>query len=186
MLQGSPEVHGDGADLDFHRHRNAAFLQEHRDLDDEVEAPVAVGLGLLDVVPRAQQLHVILAGQQIRHGVHVLHIGADDADAGNVRQILHRALHADGRALPTQLFGDGLDGLHPALDVVDGIAPVPGLELVVEDFQLGLNFLHRGGIPALDGKELVHHPSKFCGHLLHALVSHGFPPSAGPDDAGAG
>ena len=50
VLEAGPEVHGDSADLKFHRHRNHPVGQMHGDLDQRMQAPVPVGLRPRDVV----------------------------------------------------------------------------------------------------------------------------------------
>ena len=60
-----------------------------------MQTAVAVRLRLADVIRHANQMHVVLADQQVRNGVHVLHIRADNADAGNILQVFDGAVDAD-------------------------------------------------------------------------------------------
>ena len=48
---------------------------------DDMQAPVAVFLWLLDVVLNAQKPDVILLCQRLRNGVDIVKVGADDPHA---------------------------------------------------------------------------------------------------------
>ena len=84
VLEAGPEVHGDGAELHLDRHVLRPAGEEHRDLDDRVEALVAVGLGLGDVVLDLDHGDVGLIAEHAEDRVDVGHEAAGDPDPGDV------------------------------------------------------------------------------------------------------
>ena len=73
VFQTCPEVHGDSAELHFGFHETLFVFEEDRHLNDEVEASVAVGLGVLYVVLFLDEEDVVLLQKAVCKAVDVLH-----------------------------------------------------------------------------------------------------------------
>jgi hypothetical protein len=147
VLDRGPEVHRDGAQLHLDLDLLDPVGQEHRDPDDQVQAPVAVGLRARDVVLGAQQLDVVLGREHAGDLVHVGDERADHADAGDVVEDVRGGDPVVAEPASADLFLDRLRPLHPARDVLDRVVAVDEVELLAEDPQ----FRHQ----LFDG-ELVH------------------------------
>ena len=65
MLKASPPVHGDGPELHLHLHHLLPVVEEYRYLYYKMEAPVTVGLRILDIVLLLHQLDVILLKESL-------------------------------------------------------------------------------------------------------------------------
>ena len=84
MLHGSPEVHGDGAELDLH---GIVFHSIHvvdRYADDEMVAPVAVRFRRCYIILLLDQDQVGLLFERVAEAADILFKEADDSDSGNV------------------------------------------------------------------------------------------------------
>ena len=143
MVERGPEVHGDGADLDFAAHGAHLIGEIDRDFHDHVIAAVAVFLGLLDVVLDGDDPHVRLVGEHAGDLVDVVDVGAQHADAGDVGEVLRHVLDRDLIAELFQLARDGGRLFEPALDELDGVAAVAHRHVLGEHLQLGAHFKDR-------------------------------------------
>ncbi len=108
VLEAGPEVHGDSADLKFHRHRNHPVGQMHGDLDQRVQTPVPVGLRPRDVVLDLQHRQVGLAPEQLEDPVDVDGETAGHPDSSNVRDVLPQCRDAQFDAAADGLLADAL------------------------------------------------------------------------------
>ena len=147
MLFRSPEFHGDGAQLHLHLHEPLFVLQEDGDLHDEVEAAVAVGLGILDIILAPDQPDVVLLQETVRQHIDVVYEGTDHPDAGDVEDILRDGFQREGQVLPHHLVQDAGWGLQAVLDGIDGVAVMVQGEALVQDAELRLD-LHDGAAVA--------------------------------------
>ena len=84
VLQTGPHVHRDGAQLDLHRQVERPLRDDDRHLDNQMQAPVARGLRLFDVVRLADDVVRLRPGQQAAQIVDIVQIVADDADSGHI------------------------------------------------------------------------------------------------------
>ena len=155
VLKTGPEVHGNGADLHLHLDLPLLPGEEHRDADDQVQAAVTVGLGVLDIILFLHQGDIILAGERIGQGIDVIHIGADHPDAGQVMDLRFQILHGEGDALADHFLNDAGTAFQPGLDGGDRVALIADLELRLQHLKLGLHLLDGAGI---------HHPQLLIVH----------------------
>jgi len=153
VFQRGPEVHGDGTDLDLGLDLLLAVGKKHRHGHDQVKAPIAVRLRVLDVVSGTDQLDVVLGYQQTCDLIDVGDVGADHPDAGDIRQVLSGGFHAQRQAAAQQLVGNALGGLDPCHDQVDGVAVLRALELVIEVLELRGDLAHGGLVEVLGRQE---------------------------------
>ena len=61
MLQACPPIHGDGTELHFHTHMPLFIVQIDRDSYNQVQTPVTIALGILDIVFSFDEFHIVLA-----------------------------------------------------------------------------------------------------------------------------
>ena len=155
MLQGRPEVHCDGAYLNLHVDKLLFFGEVHRSLDNQVQTAVAVWLGVLYVVLALDELHVVLRGQEVRHGVDIVDVVAHYADACDVVQLALCVIAAERYSLAVELLKNALRGFHAVLKVMYRVVVVFRLEFVVEYLKLGLDLADRGLVEMLKLHELV-------------------------------
>ena len=73
-----------------------------------MEAAVAVGLGVCDVVLAFDERDVVLPQQRVGELVDVRRVRADDAHACNIVEVLLNALHSHGIAAAGEFFHDAL------------------------------------------------------------------------------
>ena len=88
MLETRPEIHRDRADLKFDRYVPDAVTHENRDLDDQVQALVAVGFRIGDVVLALDHPKVRLAGEHLGDSVRVGNEAAGDTYSSDVEDVL--------------------------------------------------------------------------------------------------
>ena len=142
VLEARPEVHRDRADLHLDGHRVRARREEHRHLDDEVQALVAVVLRLGDVVLHLQHLDVALHRQQLGEPVGVGHEAACHPHAGDVGDGLADRVERGLDSLALHLGDDAVEALQSAGDVLDGVVVVVLAELLTEDRELRDHLVH--------------------------------------------
>ncbi len=114
-----------------------------------MQAAVAVGLWILDVVLFLHQDDVIGLDHQICQAVNIIRKGTDHADACHVGEIFPDALYRDGISFPVQLFINAFGGFQTALDGLKGIPVVLLGKFFVKDLELCLD--HH------DGAAVLHH-----------------------------
>ena len=114
VLQGGPGVHGDGPELDLD-----IIAPLHA--DDQVQAPVSVGLGVADVVLLLDELDVVRREDIVANHVDVVQKGAHDAHADGVIDIGEGGLRRLRKALQAEFFPHALTVLDAAQAVLDGI-----------------------------------------------------------------
>ena len=85
MFQACPEIHRDCAELDFYFHVFFPVGQEDGDVQDQVEASIAVLLGIFDVVLLAHQDNIVLFDEKLSQTVDIIWERADDTKPGHVR-----------------------------------------------------------------------------------------------------
>ena len=110
-----------------------------------MQAAIAVWLGMLYVVLLGDQKDVVLFEQAVSHDVDIFFKGADDADARNVVEVFLHRLQRYRKPAALELLGDALWRFEAALYGVDGVIGAAGVELRVEDVELGL-YLHQGAL----------------------------------------
>ncbi len=142
MLQAGPEVHRDGSQLHFHPHHLFSVGEKDRNLQHQMVAAVAVGLGVFDVVLFFDDYQIVLTGQHLSHGVDVLDEGADDPDARNVVEVGAHGIQGNREALAVHLFDNAHRALDAALDRVDGVVPLSKTGVPLQNFQLGADLLN--------------------------------------------
>ena len=113
VLQAGPEVHGDGAQLDFDFHVAFFVLEEDRHGNDQVETAVAVRLRVLDVVFAVDELDVVLLQDAVGDGVDVLREAADDTDPGDVFDFILDVLKGRFDVVQMGLRHKTVEGLEP-------------------------------------------------------------------------
>ena len=148
VLKACPPVHGDGAELHLDAHHALLIVQEDGRFHDEVQAAVAVGLGLGDVVLALEERDIVLLQKGVGELVDIRREGADDAHAGDVVEIFLDALHRQREAAALELFGNALGGLEARFDALDGVAVILERKLLVENVELGLDLHHRAAVVA--------------------------------------
>ena len=164
MLETGPPVHRDRAELDLDLHEPFLIVQEDGGLHDQVQAAVAVGLGVCDIVFAFDERNIILAQQRVGQFIDVRRVRADDAHARDVVEVLLDALHRQGVAAAGELFHDALRGFETGLDRFDGVAVVLQGQLLVEHVELGLHLHDRAAIVA---HQLAVRLEVFLDPLLH-------------------
>ena len=101
---------------------------------------------MLDIIPRADELHIILPSEQVGNAVDVIYIVADDAHPRDIRDVFPDGLIGHWQSFGTHLVQDALGGLQAGFNVVDRIIVIPRLKLLVQDLELSLHFLDSGMI----------------------------------------
>lgn len=156
VLEARPEVHRYRAELHLHRHRERTGRQEHGHLDDRVQALVAVGLGVGDVVLDRAHGHVVLRGEQVEQSVYVGDEAAGHAHTGDVGDLCANAVEVGlVDALAGDLLDDAVGRLQPTLHVLDGVVRVVVRELVAQDRDLRLDLAHPELVLAQEPLQLV-------------------------------
>ena len=74
MLEACPEVHCDRAQLNFDLYRLLFNVQENRYFHYQVQAAIAAGLGILDVVLALDECYVVLLQQTVREQVDIVYV----------------------------------------------------------------------------------------------------------------
>ena len=149
MLHAGPHIHANGPELDFHRQAHPALGDHERHIHHQVQRPVAVGLGVFDIVPLLEQLIAGIPDQQSPEIINIVNIVADNPDACQVleaAEIFRRHL----KLLALQLFDDAGQRFQPALQMMNGRVVVFGGKLLVENIQLGDSHLHGAGVNMSD------------------------------------
>ena len=123
-------------------------MEEDWGLHDEVQAAVAVGLGVCDIVLSLEEGDVVLLQKGLRQLIDVRRVGADDPHPRDVAEVFLDALHRQGQALALELLQDALRGLEPGLDGLDGVAVILEGQLLVEHVELGLDLHHGAAVAA--------------------------------------
>ena len=96
---------------------------------------------MLDIIFEGYDLQIPLLGEHICNKVNIRSKGADNADAGNVPNMLYHVLDIDFVAISLQLFHNAFRGLDPGLDMFYGGVVVYMLKLIIEYFNFGIDFL---------------------------------------------
>ena len=120
-----------------------------------MQTAVAVWLGVLYVVLALDELHVVLRGQEVRHGVDIVDVVAHYADACDVVQLALCVIAAERYSLAVELLKNALRGFHAVLKVMYRVVVVFRLEFAVEYLKLGLDLADRGLVEMLKLHELV-------------------------------
>ena len=157
VLEARPEVHGDRAELHLDRHLHAPRRQEHRHLDDDVQALVAVGLGGGDVVLHLAHRDVVLLGEQVEQAIRVVREARRHAHAGDVHDPGADAVERGLHALAHDLVDEAVGRLHAAGDVLDRVVVVHELKLIAENAELGLDLAQPELVLQQEALELVAH-----------------------------
>lgn len=76
VLKACPPVHGDGAELHLDAHHALLIVQEDGRFHDEVQAAVAVGLGLGDVVLALEERDIVMLQKGVGKLVDIRREGA--------------------------------------------------------------------------------------------------------------
>ena len=87
VLERSPKVHCDRAQLDFNGHLMRAVCEKDWHADHEVEAAIPTLLGMFDVVLASDEVDVILREKVARYVVDVGEVIAYDAYACDVEYV---------------------------------------------------------------------------------------------------
>ena len=135
MLERSPVVHRNGANLHFDRHHLLVVHEVHGHAHDNVQAAVPVGLGVLDIVLHAHDFKVVLAAQQPHQLFHVVLVRANDANARNVHQVFFQVADSRLFTVAQQLVVDAHRRLHARLDMVNRVAIAPYRQITVKDLE---------------------------------------------------
>ena len=90
VLQAGPEIHRHRANLQLDAYRLRAFREENRHLEDQMQAAVAVRLGIGNVVFLLDQRQVVLPHEHVRYRVNILDKRTDYTDTANIVQIIYR------------------------------------------------------------------------------------------------
>ena len=131
-----------------------------------MQATVAVGLGVPDVVLLLHQLYVILFQKGFGEHVDIGGIGADDPHSRYIEDILLYAFGAHGEASPVQLIKEAFRGLESGFYGFNGVTVVFEGKLLVKDLELGLH-LHHGALI------VCHQFSIWKGVLPHPILDSG-------------
>ena len=128
VLEGSPGVHGDRAELDL---GVVAFspdvLIRQREIfcihaNEQMKAPVAVGLGVADIIFLLNDLNIIKTRDVIAHHIDIIQECTDNTDADGIMEHLQSGLRCLREILSAALFAHALVALDAAETVFDRIA----------------------------------------------------------------
>lgn len=131
-----------------------------------MQRPVAVGLGVGDVVLDHAHRDVGLLGEGGHEAVDIGDEGADDPHAGDVGDVLAQGRDLQLHALPGGLLEDRLGALDPGGDVLDRVVEVQLGELLAQDLQSRRHLLHAEAVAE-------HHPGEVLPDLrepTHGVV----------------
>ena len=159
MLQAGPHIHGDGPQLDLHRQVQRPLGDDDGHVADQVQAPIAGFLGLLDIVDLPDDLEILVPGQQTAQVTDIVQIVADDPHPGHVLDMGIDVVDGDLEPPALQLFHDAVHGFDAVLDVVDGGVVIQAGKLLVQDLQLGDGNLQGAAVQVV-------HPHHALGQLL--------------------
>ena len=118
VLKTRPKVHGDRAQLQFDTHVLHRGGEKNGDPNNHVQAPVAVGLGILDVILDVKHFQIRLAGEHFRHAIHVGVEAAHNAYARHVQDVLLHRFKVEVNAEPLQLLHQSFRRLEAGSDVL--------------------------------------------------------------------
>ena len=141
-------------------------MQENGRLYHQVQAPVAIGLGVFDVVLPLKEDDIVLAQKGLCQHIDIRREGADYPNPGNVVDVLLNACHADGKLFPLQLFQRTLRGFQPGLDGFNGVSVILEGQFLVQHMEFSGD-LHHGA--AVIGHQLPVGMSKIL-YLVSDLV----------------
>ena len=166
-----------------------------------MQAAVAVGLGVGDIILGAQQRNIILFHEQIRNAIDIINIIANHAHARHIVQVFTDGRDGHRQAPPAQLFHHAVGGFQPVFHVMDGVVIEFHAEFIVQHFELGAHFFDGRAVLLLQrektleffyNRRIAHRivfrkvdlhnlfvPGKFGhnGHLLFSQVRAGFCPA---------
>ena len=100
-------------------HRLCAVGQEDRHLQNQMQAAVAIRLGILDIILALDERQVILPHEHIGHGINILNERADHADAADIIEVFHHGLQRNRKAAAFEFADDAARRLDAAFDRVD-------------------------------------------------------------------
>lgn len=160
VLQAGPEVHGDRPDLNLHGHGDRARAEEHRNLDERVQALVPVGLRGGDVVLDLEYPHIVLRDERLQDLVGVGDEAARDPHSGDVQDAGPDRLRRGGDVEACHFPQDAPGGLDPGADVLDRVVPVQVQEFPAQDRHLGQHLVDGERVLHLDALEVLAHPAR--------------------------
>ena len=143
VLGAGPQIHGQGAQLHLHLHGLLLVVQENRHRDNQVQTPVAIGLGILEIVLALNQGDIVLAQEALGQHVDIRLKGAHHPHAGNVVDVGLDILNGQRDAPADELIHNALRGFQPGLDGLNGVALKGEGQILAENPELGLH-LHQG------------------------------------------
>ena len=121
-----------------------------------MQAPVTVGLGVLDVVLHLQKGDVILPQQAVHQNINIVYEGANHPHPCHIVEIFLHGGQGDGQLPPVELLQNAVHGFEAGFD---GFDPVPVMlqgKLLVEDLELGLYLHHGTAVPGHQGANWRH------------------------------
>ena len=131
MIHAGPEIHSYGADLYLHTHIFLLLGEKYRNFHNQMQAPVAVGLWILNIILLPDKRNIILLEQHVRNGINIINKRTDYPDTGYVIQpFLHR-FHREGGIVTSQLLYNAQGPLNARGNVFDGITFMPDAQLVI-------------------------------------------------------
>ena len=144
MLEARPEIHRDRAQLKLDAHRDRALGQKDRHLKDQMQAAVAVRLGIGNVVFLLDQRQVVLPHEHVRYRVNILDKRTDYTDTANIVQIVYHGLKRHRKAAALELAHNAARRFDAALDRVDRARLARNARLVRQNVQFGLDLTNAG------------------------------------------
>ena len=105
-----------------------------------MEASVAAGFGVCDVILSGDEGDVILLQQAVRQKINILWEGADDADAGYVIDAFLQSLKGHRDFLALHLAKDTFRILQSGLDALNGVMFLFQGHLLIQYLEFGFDF----------------------------------------------
>ena len=84
------------------------IVQENGNFHNQVQASIAIGLGMLDVILALNQRDIILAEKAIGQHINIAGEGADYADARDIADVLFNAVNGQRQPLARYLIHNAL------------------------------------------------------------------------------
>ena len=127
VLHGSPEIHGNGTQLNLYRIVFAGIQAAHIYPKDKMVAAVSVWFGIFDVISFPDKNKVWLFLQHIHQIIYIAYKITDNPDSGNILQLVFGIFISWFKTVKFQFFLKAVFLLDPVLYVM---ARLPGLSLI--------------------------------------------------------
>ena len=121
-------------------------MQEDGYFDDQMQAAVAVILGVLNVILAFDQRHVVLTKQRVGHHINIAGERADHPQARDVPQVFLDAFHRQRNALAHGLVHDAFRRLDAGFDAFDRVAVIAQGKFLVQHVEFGFHLHQRAAV----------------------------------------